>query len=78
MEFFIIGIAVAFNFLIIKAKLEHNRFADACLDAALLVGISLLFSGSYGGLVVATVASAIISIYLYFSPPQLQFLKGLL
>lgn len=78
MEFLLIGVAVAFNALVIKAKLERGRFADGLLDAALLVGISILFGGSYAGLVVATVASAIISTILFFSPPRLTFLKGLL
>lgn len=66
-----IGIAVAFNFLVIKAKFEHSRFADASLDLFLLFIISFLFAGSFGGLVVATIASAVISIYLYFFPPRL-------
>ena len=77
MYYLIIGIAVAFNFLVIKAKLERQRYADAGLDASLLVVISLLFSGSFGGLVTATIASAIVSIYLFFFPPKLPDLKAL-
>lgn len=75
--FLVIGIAVAFNFLVIKAKFEHNRYSDAALDLILLVIISFLFAGSFGGLVVATVASAIISVYLYFYPPKLPDINGL-
>ena len=71
MKYLIIGIAVAFNMLIIKYKFEKSRFADAFLDFLLLVVLSFLFMGSYAGLVVSTVASAIISIYLYFVPPKL-------
>lgn len=71
MEYLIIGIAVAFNMLVIKYKFEKSRFADAFLDLSLLVVLSFLFMGSYAGLVVSTVASAIISIYLYFVPPKL-------
>ena len=71
MEFGIIGIAVAFNFLVIKVKFERKRYADAILDVFLLTVISFLFAGSFGGLVVATVASAIISVYLYLFPPKL-------
>ena len=69
--FFIIGIATAFNCLVIKYKFEKQRWADGTLDATLLVVLSLLFMGSFGGLVVATIASAIISVYLYFVPPKL-------
>ena len=71
MEDLIIGIAVAFNVLVIKYKFEKSRFADAFLDLSLLVVLSFLFMGSYAELAVSTVASAIISIYLYFVPPKL-------
>lgn len=75
MEFAVIGLAVAFNFLIIKVKFERKRYADGTLDVLLLAIISFLFAGSFGGLVVATVASAIISLYLLISPPKLPKLK---
>lgn len=75
MEFLVIGIAVAFNFLVIKAKFETKRYADGILDVFLLTIISFLFAGSFGGLVVATIASAIISIFLYFYPPKLPKLE---
>lgn len=71
MEFAIIAIAVAFNFLVIKYKFEKKRFADGILDVSLLTIISFLFAGSFGGLVVATIASAIISVFLFFFPPKL-------
>ena len=69
--FAVIGIAVAFNFLIIKWKFEHSRYSDAVFDIATLAIISFLFAGSFGGLVVATVASAVISLYLLAFPPKL-------
>lgn len=67
----IIGIAVAFNILIIKVKFERGRFADVTLDFGTLVLLSWLFSGSYGGLVVTTLASVVISFYLLRYPPRL-------
>lgn len=67
----IIGVAVAFNILIIKVKFERGRFADVTLDFGTLVLLSWLFSGSYGGLVVSTLASAIISLYLLRYPPTI-------
>ena len=75
MEFAIIAIAVAFNFLVIKYKFEKKRYADGILDVSLLTIISFLFAGSFGGLVVATVASAIISVFLFFFPPKLPSFK---
>jgi hypothetical protein len=75
MEFLVIGCAVAFNFLVIKVKFEKKRFADGVLDVLLLAIITFLFSGSFGGLVVATVASAIISLFLLAFPPKLPSFK---
>ncbi len=74
MSLLLIGIAVAFNFLTIKVKLERGRYADAILDGSLLAILSFLFGGSYDGLVVSTIASAIISVYLYKYPPTLPTL----
>lgn len=69
--FAVIGLAVAFNVLIIKVKLERHRYADATLDLSTLILLSWLFSGTYGGLVVSTIASAFISLYLLRYPPRL-------
>lgn len=72
-EILIIGGAVSFNVLTIKHKFEKKRFADAILDFIILLALSILFKGSLGGLQVATVASAIVSIYLWYNPPKLPF-----
>jgi len=71
MELAFIGIALAFNLISIKYKLERGRKADAILDGGILALVSILFSGTISGLVVATYASAIISVYLWFSPPRM-------
>ena len=71
MELFVIGLAVAFNCLVIKYKFEKGRWVDGTLDFFLLVILSFLFMGSYAGLVVSTIASAVISIYLFIFPPKL-------
>ena len=70
MEFLLVGLAVFFNIAFIKWKFDKSGYADATLDLTLLVIVMLLFSGSYGALVVGTVASAFISLFLYFSPPK--------
>ena len=70
MELILIMIAVAANFLLLKWKVEHERYADAAFDVIVLVILSYLFSGSYGGMVVAMGAGAIISVYLLKYPPK--------
>ena len=69
MEFIVIGLAVAFNCIIIKEKFQRGRTEDGTFDLILLVVITLVFSGTYGALVVGTIASAFISIYFMASPP---------
>ena len=70
MEFLLVGIAVSFNLLVIKWKYERRRYGDAILDAVCLFIVTSVFSGTYGALVIGTIASAIISVYLYFNPPK--------
>lgn len=71
MEFTLIGIATAFNLIIIKVKYELKRYSDATLDFVILAILSFIFGNSFGGLVVATITSAIFSIYLLLYPPKL-------
>ncbi len=66
----VIGAAVAANLMVIKYKFEHNRTSDAILDTTLLVLIGFMFSATISGLMIGTIASAIISIYLLISPPK--------
>ena len=65
------GIALAANLISVKFKFDHNRTADAVADLIALVTLSLLFNGTISGLIIATYASAIISVYLWFSPPKM-------
>jgi len=67
----VMGVAAAFNILIIFKKIEKKRHQDAFFDAGLLVVLSLVFGGSLGGMLVATVASAIISLYFLFNEPNI-------
>ena len=66
----LIGLATAFNALIIKWKVEKSRYEDAALDVAILIVFVSIFSGSMGGAVIATISSFIVSIYLLMSPPK--------
>ena len=74
----IMGIAAAFNILVIFKKVELARYQDAFFDSAFLVILTLIFGSTLGGMMVATVASAIISIYFLFNPPTFlqTFNKG--
>ena len=65
----IMGVAVFINVAFILFKVKKKRYSDAALDTALLVGMSMLFKGTVTGLMVGTIASALVSIYLWFSPP---------
>lgn len=69
MEFLVLGLVVALNLIIIKMKLDRQRYEDAILDGILLGLITVMFAGSYAGLIVGTVASLFISIFLLASPP---------
>ena len=70
MEFLILGLVVAVNFIIVKLKLDRKRWEDALFDVGILLVIMALFSGSYAGLIVGSVASLFISIYFFASPPK--------
>jgi len=64
----IMGLAVAFNILIVLWKLTHKRILDGFVDGALLVVVAMIFSASLGALMMGTVGSFIVSVYLYFCP----------
>lgn len=70
MEALIIGVATAFNVLIIKYKVEKGRYEDAIFDSVVLISLASVFGGSMGGMIIATISSFIVSIYLMFSPPK--------
>jgi len=72
MELLIMGIITAFDFLILKWKFEHRRYADFTMDLGLLLVIIQLFHGSMGGMVVGMIAQVIISFYLLIFPPKFK------
>ena len=69
MEFLIIGIVSALNLIVIVHKFKKGRLEDGIFDSILFGLMAIMFSGSYGGMVVAMISSLIISIYLWASPP---------
>lgn len=66
MNLIFIGFAVFFNIAIILQKLSKQRYIDSLLDMTILAGIIYVFKGSFDALVVGTIASFIMSFYLYF------------
>jgi hypothetical protein len=73
MEVIVGGLATAINFLFIYYKLQVERFEDAVVDIGIFLCIAFLFAGTMGGMVIGMIASAIISIYLWFYPPKFEF-----
>lgn len=70
MEAAVIGIATAFNFIVILFKFKRHRYEDACFDLVIFIAISYMFAGTISGMSVGMVASAIVSIWLWFDPPK--------
>ena len=75
MELLIMGLAVSFNIIIILWKFSKDRIADAVLDASILATVTFVFSGTYSALVVGTIASCVVSIYLLINPPKIGMLQ---
>ncbi len=70
---FVLGVATFFNLFSIKWKLENERYGDAALDGAVLVVLGWVFGATITGLAIATVTSAIFSVYLLISPPKMDW-----
>lgn len=67
----LIGIATAFNLIILKMKFEDDRYGDMSLDLLTLILLTTFFGGTITGMAVAVVAGGIISLYLFFFPPEI-------
>jgi hypothetical protein len=65
----LIGLATAFNFIILKYKYSDGRYGDMALDVISLVILSALFGNTILGMLIAMVSSTIISLYLLVFPP---------
>lgn len=71
MEVVVIGIATAFNFIVILWKLQYSRVLDGLLDILVFIAIASMFSGTISGMSVGMVASMVVSIYLLKYSPEL-------
>lgn len=70
MEVLVIGLATAFNFIIVMWKIKKKRTEDAIVDIGVFVALSYLFAGTIAGMSVGMVASATVSLYLLIFPPK--------
>ena len=73
---FAMGICTALNFVVIISKYRRERYMDATLDLGLLGVICFLFSSGINALCVGMIASAFISMYLWFKPVSLTGMLG--
>ncbi len=69
----IISVATAINFISVKVKFDKHRYSDAILDLVVFVAIAFMFSGTMSGLTIGMISSAMLSTYLWFSPPKELF-----
>lgn len=69
----VMGFFMAANLMVIKWKFENNREGDGALDLTLLIVLGWLLSDTISGLAMGTVASAVISMYLLISPPNIKW-----
>ncbi len=74
MELLLISVAVFANFGLLKWKADKERWSDVLIDVAVLAALTFMFGGTMGGMIIALVAGAMMSLYLLISPPKfLQF-----
>ena len=66
-----LGLAVLFNFIILRVKWNRGDYADVAVDIAMLVLLNSVFGGSILGVISATAGSTLISLYLMWKPVRL-------
>jgi len=68
----VFGVATFANIVVIYIKLKHNQVQNAIVDFAVLAILAYVFGSTVSGLAIATITSALFSIYLFFDPPQIN------
>ena len=68
MTFLLLGIAMGFNVIIIVIKFKSGQYANGVLDIGAFIMLAVILGGTLGGMVIATISSAIFSLYLLVSP----------
>lgn len=68
MSFLLLGIAMGFNVIIVVVKFKSKQYANGFLDIGVFTILTLILGSTLGGMVIATISSAIFSLYLLISP----------
>ena len=68
MEIILISLATALNLIIIIVKIKKGRYFDTLVDASAMVTLGSVFGGTLGGMTIAMISGALITIYLWFQP----------
>ena len=66
-----LGLAVLFQFIILRIKFNKGNYADVGVDIAMLALLNSIFGGSILGVISATAGSTLISLYLIWYPIKL-------
>ena len=72
MEYLFIGIAMFFNIVVLKIKFDMDAYASFTLDIIVFFLLSYLLGKSLGGMIIATISSALFSIFLLVSPVKFK------
>ena len=68
MELIIIGLAVAFNFIIVLYKFQAGQYLNAIVEGGILIIVTIFFSMSTAALTIGTIGSLVVSLYLIKFP----------
>jgi len=71
----LMGLALAFNILVIIWKWKHRGFIEGTADAILLALVMYIAGSSLTGMLVGTIASAVVSGYLLVDPIDMKIPK---
>lgn len=66
-EIIVIGLAIAFNFIILYIKYQRKRYGDLFMDVSVLLMLAYLFGGTIMGMAAAMVGGMLVSIFLFFA-----------
>jgi predicted branched-subunit amino acid permease len=70
MEILGVALIVALNIIIVLWKFKRGRTLDGMIDSLLLFAVAYLFSISTNALIIGSIGSFIVSLYLLISPPK--------
>jgi hypothetical protein len=70
MEILGVALIVALNLIILLWKFNHNRILDGAIDMGLLIAVAYLFSISTNALIIGSIGSFIVSLYMLIFPPK--------